>query len=81
MKFATQPTQQYPPHLKHVVHYLGILKIQILCKYSADMEKCKETAYILSKLLYAAPAWSGSCSLADRGRLEASSVQKTTLLR
>jgi len=28
-------------------------------------------ATILSKLLYAAPAWSGSCSGADRGRLDA----------
>jgi len=24
------------------LHYLGKLKIQILCKYSANMEKCKQ---------------------------------------
>jgi len=28
-----------------LLHYLGILKIQIFCKYSTGMEKCKQIAF------------------------------------
>jgi len=37
MKSATKPIQQRPPHLRHVATLP--LKIQILCRYSADMEE------------------------------------------
>jgi len=41
MAFATKPTRHYPPHLGHVptLHYLGKLKMQIFCRYSAHMEE------------------------------------------
>jgi len=39
MKFATKLIGHYPPHLSMLLHYLGKLKIQIFCNYSADMEK------------------------------------------
>ena len=41
IKFATKLIQHYPPHLTlgMLLHYLGKLKIQILCRYSADMEE------------------------------------------
>ena len=38
--------------LSMLLHYLGILKIQIFCKYSADMEKCKETAFSVHRFLF-----------------------------
>jgi len=28
-----------------LLHYLGKIKIQIYCRYSADMEKCKQIAF------------------------------------
>ena len=37
--------RQYPPHLGHVATLPWELKIRIFCKYSADMGKCKETAF------------------------------------
>jgi len=39
MKFATKLTQHYHLTLAMLLHYLAILKIQIFCKYSADMGK------------------------------------------
>ena len=36
MKFAAKPMVQYPPHLRHVAT-LSWEKIQIFCRYSADM--------------------------------------------
>ena len=39
MKFATKPIQQYHLTLGMLLHYLGKLKIQIFCIYSADMEE------------------------------------------
>ena len=47
MKFAAKSTQQYPPTLGMLLHYFGIFKIQIFCKYSADMGKM-QTNYIFS---------------------------------
>jgi len=36
-----------------LLHYLGKLKIQIFCKYSIDMKKCKQIGYTLpSRLTY-----------------------------
>jgi len=52
MKFATKPVQHYPPDLKHVTtlpwditNKIFCLKFQFFCKYSANMEKCKEIAF------------------------------------
>ena len=39
MKFATKPIRRYPPHLRLLLHYLEKFKIQIFCRYSADMEE------------------------------------------
>jgi len=42
IKFATKPIQHYPSHFRNIavlLHYLGKLKIQILCRYSADIEE------------------------------------------
>ena len=39
MKFAIQPIQYYPPHLRQLLYYLGKLKIQTVCRYLADMEE------------------------------------------
>ena len=39
MKFATKPIRHYPLTLGILLHYFGKLKIQIFCKYSADMEE------------------------------------------
>ena len=39
MKFATKTTQRYPPYLKHFATLPWEIKIQIFCKYSADMGK------------------------------------------
>ena len=39
MKFATKPIQHYSLTLGMLLHYLGKLKIQIFCRYSADMEE------------------------------------------
>ena len=39
MKFATKPIGHYPPHLRHVAALPWEYKIQIFCKYSADMEE------------------------------------------
>ena len=39
MKFATKPIQHYPPHLRHVAAIPWELKIQIFCRYLADMEE------------------------------------------
>ena len=41
---------QNPYNITHLtigmlLHYLGKLQSQIFCKYSADMEKCKEIAF------------------------------------
>jgi len=36
--------------LSMLLHYFGILKIHIFCKYSAEMEKCKETAFSVHRL-------------------------------
>jgi len=39
MKFSTKPTRYYHLTLGMLLHYLGKLKIQISCRYSADMEE------------------------------------------
>ena len=38
MKFATKPFDTTHLTLRMLLHYLGKLKIQIFCRYSADME-------------------------------------------
>ena len=54
MKVATNHVQHYPLHLRKLLHYLGKLKIQIFCTYSADLEenakKCILSAAILIPL-------------------------------
>jgi len=45
MKFATKPTQHYPPHLRHVATLPWGIKNSNFCKYSADMEKYKAAAF------------------------------------
>jgi len=39
MKFATKPYNTIHLTLGMLLHYLGKLKIQIFCRYSADMEE------------------------------------------
>jgi len=39
MKCATKPIQHYPLHLRHVATLPRGIKIQIVCKYSADTEE------------------------------------------
>ena len=39
MKFATKPYDTTHLTLGMLLHYLGKLKIQILCRYSADMQE------------------------------------------
>ena len=39
MKFATKPYNTTHLTLGMLLHYLGKLKIQIFCRYSADMEE------------------------------------------
>ena len=39
MKFATKPYDTTHLTLGMLLHYFGKLKIQILCRYSADMEE------------------------------------------
>jgi len=39
MKFATKPKQHYHITLGMLLHYLGKLKTQIFCRYSAGMEE------------------------------------------
>jgi len=46
MKFATRFMRHYPPHLKHVATLPWEIKNSNLCEYSADMEKCKEIAFL-----------------------------------
>jgi len=46
MKFATKPYNMTHLTLRMLLHYLRKLKSQILSKYSADMEKCKQIALI-----------------------------------
>ena len=50
MKFATKFMRNYPPHLKHFATLPWEIKIQIFCKYLADMEKCKQIAFYRFKL-------------------------------
>ena len=39
MKFATKPILRYPPHPRHTATLPWEIKIQIFCRYSADMEE------------------------------------------
>jgi len=39
MKFGTKPYDTTHLTLGMLLHYLGKLKIQLLCRYSADMEE------------------------------------------
>ena len=39
MKFSTKLIRHYPLHLRHVASNLRKSKIQIFCRYSADMEE------------------------------------------
>ena len=39
MKFATKPLRHYPHHLRYVATLPWKIKIQIFCRYSADMEE------------------------------------------
>jgi len=39
MKFATKDVRHYPSHLRHVATLHWEIKIQIFCRYSADMEE------------------------------------------
>jgi len=48
MKFSTEPFDTVHYTLGMLLHYLGKLKIQIFCRYSADM---KENPAILSKFV------------------------------
>jgi len=43
MKFATEHTWYYPPHLRHVATLPGKLKIQIFCRY---WRKGKQIAFL-----------------------------------
>jgi len=46
MKFATKQHNTTHLTLGMLLHYLGKLKIQILCRYSADMEEnAKQIAF------------------------------------
>ena len=45
MKFATNPYNITHLTLGMLLHYLGKLKVQIFCKYLANMKKCKDTAF------------------------------------
>jgi len=45
MKFATNADNVTHPTLGMLLHYLGIPKIQIFCKYLADMEKCQQIPF------------------------------------
>jgi len=46
MKFATKPTRHYPLTLGMLLHYLGNLKIQIFCRYSADVQESANKLHI-----------------------------------
>jgi len=39
MKFDTKPIEHYHLTLGMLLHYLGKFKIQIFCRYLADMEE------------------------------------------
>ena len=39
MTFATKPRQHYPTHLRLVATLPWEIKIQIFCRYAADMEE------------------------------------------
>jgi len=39
MKFATKPVRHHHLTLGMLLHYLGKLKIQTFCRYSADMQE------------------------------------------
>jgi len=45
MKFATKQAWHYLPHLRHVATLHWEIKHPIFCRYSADMEKCKNAFY------------------------------------
>ena len=48
MKFATKPMRHYPPHLRHVTTLPWEIKIQIFCRYSADMDKMQANCILIA---------------------------------
>ena len=51
MKFATKCIQHYHFTLGMLLHYLGKLKIQILCTYSADLEENAKNCILSAAIL------------------------------
>ena len=47
MKFATKMHNTTHVALGMLLHYLGKEKIQLFGKYLADMDKCKQIAFLL----------------------------------
>ena len=56
MKFATKPTQHYPPHLRHVATLSGDIKnsnvLQIFSRYGKNAKKCIFSAPIFTVRLH-----------------------------
>ena len=46
MKFATKPIRHYPRHFGNVATLSWEIKKSNLPKYSADMEKCEQIAFL-----------------------------------
>ena len=46
MKLLENPYDITHLTLRMLLHYLGKLKSQLFCKYSADVEKCKQIAFL-----------------------------------
>ena len=49
VKFATKAHNITHLTLGMLLHYLGISNIQIFCKYSADMWKCKQIEFLVHR--------------------------------
>ena len=60
-------------HISGLIDSRTLYALRVLRDHGMPLTSLQDVfrATILSKLLYAAPAWSGSCSGADRRRLEA----------
>ena len=50
MKFATKPTQHYPPQLRYVATLPWDIKNSNFLQYSTDMEKYKQIAFSVHDL-------------------------------
>ena len=51
MKFATKPFDTTRLNLGMLLHYLGKLKIQIVCRYSAHMEENANELHLSTPIL------------------------------